>query len=143
MAKIGIEVEGMLRGENVRTYFCSAREYVNTPSVEMLYTLFANNIDMIYISDHHNELNLEHLAAVFEDSGIGVTVELTELTAMAPAGVEIFWNVSQASYAQSRTLHFLRPHDQIKIENEKHVLAFVAGNAVITYPEDFNGDIEV
>lgn len=143
MAKIGIEVEGMLRGENVRTYFCSAREYVESDILNLIYNLYANNIEMIYISDHHNELDLHHLAGVFEDSGIGVTVELTELTSVPPEGVEIFWNVSQASYAQSRTLHFLRPKDQIKIENEKHVLAFVVGNAVITYPEDFNGDIEV
>lgn len=143
MAKVGYEVEGMLKGEGVLTYFCSAKEYIEANPIELLYKLFSNGVDMIYISDHHNELDLHHLAESFEGSGVAVTVELTELTEIAPEGVSIFWNVSQASYAQSRTIHFLRFEDQIKIENEKNVLSFVAGNAVITRPSDFDGDIEV
>ncbi len=143
MAKIGIEVEGMMQGEDVRTFFCSTEEYIRYDIDKLMEFLDEREVEMIYISDHHNELDLNNLGEVFEDSGFAVTVELTELTEEPPANVAVFWNVSQASYAQSRTIHFLRAADQIKIENEKTVLSFVARNAVITLPQDFDGDREV
>ena len=142
MAKIGYEVEGMMKGEGIKTYFCDAKEF--SSDLEKVYEdLYKHGVDMIYICDHHNELDLRFVAAMFEGTPLAVTVELTELKAPVPPSIKIFWNVSQASYAQSRTMMFLRKYDQIKIEHEKHVLAFVAGNAVTTYPKDFEEDIEL
>lgn len=141
MAKLGIEVEGILRGQNVKTYFCSAEEYIENE--EILEELFDYGVEMIYISDHHNELDLDALSLHFEGTGIAVTVELTELNDYPPPGVQIFWNVAQASYAQARTIKFLRHGDQIKIEHEKTVVSFETSQAIVTSPEDFEGDVEV
>lgn len=141
MAKIGIEVEGKYAEDNLRTYFCSAEEYLNDDYA--LDKIINAGVEHVYISDHLNQLDLETLAYDFEGVPLIVTVELTQLTALPPARIEIFWNATQASYAQGHTINFLRPHDQVKVENEKTVFSWVVGHAVVTLPEDFEGDVEV
>lgn len=141
MAKFGIEVEGKLKGSDVRTLFLSAEEYINHESV--FDDLADYECDMIYISDHLNQLCLHDLAEVFDGTGYIVTVELTQLTEDPPDQIQIFWNVSQASYAQASTIKYLRHRDQIKIENDLTVFSFLAGDAIVTLPQEFSGDIEV
>jgi hypothetical protein len=141
MAKIGLEVEGKYAGLGLLTYFCSAEEFFHTEDI--FGKLFDYGVDHIYISDHFNEVDLYELAQMFYSTDIIVTVELTQLDELPPEGIEIYWNASQASYAQARTVKFLRPMDQIKIENEKTVFSWIIGNADITLPEDFEGDREV
>ena len=141
MAKIGLEVEGKYAGKKLLTYFCSADEFFHTEDI--FGKLFDHGVDHIYISDHQNELDLYELAQMFYSTDIIVTVELTQLNELPPEGIEIYWNASQASYAQARTVKFLRPMDQVKIEHEKCVFSWVVAQAVITLPEDFEGDITV
>lgn len=143
MAKIGIEVEGKYVDTDLKTLFCSAEEWM-CDLHKMAQLANAHEVEHIYISDHHNELDLYELSSVIEYLGdVLVTVELTELNELPPENIEIFWNVSQASYAQSRTMLFLRPSDQIKVEHEKHVLSWLVGKGTFTLPEDFEGDITV
>ncbi len=141
MAKIGYEVEGKYANQGILTYFCSAEEYLSNEYLHR--DLYENRVDMIYISDHLNILDLQSIADTFNGSGIKVTVELTQLDDVPPVGVEIFWNASQASYAQAKTILPLRNIAQIKVEHNKHVMAWTVGNSVLTLPVDFEGDIEV
>lgn len=141
MAKIGFEVEGKYKGKNLLTYFCSAEEYL--ADAKLFRKVFDYGVDHVYICDHLNELDLGNVEQVFYSTGVKVTVELTQLNEIAPAGVEIMWNASQASYLQSRTIQYLRPFDQIKVENELYVMCWEVHTATFTLPEDFNGDREV
>jgi hypothetical protein len=141
MAKIGLEVEGKYAGLGLLTFFCSAEEFFHMEDI--FGKLQDYGVDQIYISDHLNEIDLYELGEMFDGVDVIVTVELTQLNALPPENVEIYWNASQASYAQARTIKFLRPMDQIKIENEKTVFSWIIGNADITLPEDFEGDREV
>jgi len=141
MAKVGFEVEGKYVGQNLLTYFCDASEYLHDP--DLWGKILNHGVQHVYICDHLNLLDLDVLALAFYSTGIKVTVELTQLRKVAPAGVEIMWNASQASYLQSRTIDYLRPIDQVKVEQDLFVMCWKVSDAVLTMPKDFEGDIEV
>lgn len=144
MRKVGFEIEGRDRGQGVFTMFCDPQTYLDLVEWNELFPLLRkHNCVHINIYDVHNDLDLIEVSRYFWESDIKVTVEVSELKAVAPNNVEIFWNVSRSSYEQSRTLHFLRPRDQIKIENELTVLSWERGNAYVTEPIEFEGDVEV
>jgi len=141
MAKLGLEVEGKYAAFNLKTLFMSAEEYMEAEDI--LDIVNEQDVEQLYISDHLNLLDLNDIGRRFADSDVLVTVELTQLDEVPPEGIEIYWNASQASYAQAKTIRYLRSEDQVKVECAKHVMSWVVGEAVLTFPEDFDGDVEL
>jgi len=134
--KVGTEVEGRFIG--LRTLFCSADEFMDSPS--MINARAGQwNVHQIYISDLENKLDLTDL-----NSFIGVlaldyiiTVECTKVPQYTSNSVNIMLHIQDESFWR------LRPRDQVKFSRDQTVFAVTLENMTHTVPEDFAGDTEI
>jgi len=133
MAKLGLEVEGRLRG--VKTLFIGASEIEAAKAY-----LSLNPISHVYISDPENTLNYVVAGWLFADSL--VTLDVTAVRAeVRPTNVMVILTMPH-SYWDS--VERLRPDDQIKFHSEgRNVLCAPVRNFVPTQPIEFLGDIEL
>ncbi len=136
MAKIGIEVEGRLRG--VKTLFCSADELVDRAKI--ISYAASKGITHVYVSDRNNTLDYVMLGWMFSDCL--VTLDVTEVRqGVRPTNVTVILTMPH-SYWES--VSRLRPDDQIKFHSEgREVLCASVRNFVPTQPIEFLGDEEI
>lgn len=143
--KIGIEVEGRLRG--VHTLFVSA-EYILHNAHTVQIALRDHSIQHLYISDRENRIRYSSL----EDwSHVLITLDITKYrrdlndtqTALVvpPDNVTIILTLP---YSYWDSIAFLRPTDQVKFHSDsRHVLCAPIQNFVRTEPSEFLGDQEI
>lgn len=153
MAKVGIEVEGRLKG--TRTLFMGADEYLEAATEGTLAdTLRRASAMHLYVSDNSNRLHLDVVSAFLarEVPGLLATVDVTAVTStlfkMPNLTVMLRYPFSIQSYKH------LRPTDQVKFElpydhnmantDTRNVLVFPAANYLaLTEPHEFAGDVEL
>lgn len=128
--KVGIEVEGRLRG--VRTLFCSASDNINKAVGEAI----LNGIGHVYVSDNDNTLSYQ----VFGDyPDILFTLDITCVQNIPrPSNVTLMLRLPGFEDVSA-----LKADDQIKFEHNRTVLVASVNSLVRTNPDEFENDIEV
>jgi hypothetical protein len=132
--KIGIEVEGRLRG--VPTLFCDADYFIEYPD-EVKSALELHGLRHCYISDTKNDLAYPYVGSKL--AGFLVTMDVTKVFDLTlPKNVTLM--VRNPSFSD---LQRLRPDDQIKYEENRQVFVFPVGSAIKTQPHEFANDQEI
>lgn len=133
MSKFGIEVEGRLAG--LPTVFCNA----DADLTRVLAQAVECGVGHVYISDPDNKLSYANVAHLFQTKV--VTMDVTRRRSEdLPSNVTIMLRLPDWLFDQ---IVSLRPGDQIKSEKDRHVRVWTVGSAVVTKPEDFEGDVEL
>ena len=134
MSKIGVEVEGRLRG--VPTFFIDAEE-LDASAVAKFINL---GVSHIYISDRYNTLNYNEVGHAFE--GYLVTLDVTAVKEVSrPTNVTLMLSMPHGYWD---SVQRLRPDDQVKFHSEdRNVLCVSARNLVATQPIEFLADREL
>lgn len=150
--KIGIEVEGRLRG--VKTLFVSAEDIIlfstdelekgldvmlNYNSLDTINAVMKeNSVSHIYISDRDNKIPYK-LLSYFKCL---VTLDVTKvLNQSRPPNVTIIWTLPTEFWA---SMAALGAEDQVKFHsNNRDVLTATKHHFIRTHPVEFAGDLEV
>lgn len=144
MAKLGFEVEGRMRDEEVLTLFVNTHELLYTGWAKIAQENRFGLFKQIYISDLDNIFDLteescNHVGGLFYNMLSNcptITVCVTELE-KAPSN-----QLSVVLIATAKGSEFLNDLHAIKIEQpDGGVLVFETKNGVLTDPEDFEGDM--
>lgn len=140
MAKIGKEVEGK-RFYGCPSLFVSADEYLNhLPKIKKI--LEAEDLFQLYISDHGNILDMASVADEFENiDTVGVTLEVTRVPKKIPERLSIMLNITDGTSIEQ--LDALRYDDEVKVSVGTHVYCWNRVDAVLTFPDEFENDVEV
>lgn len=130
VAKLGIEVEGRLKG--IKTAFCSAEEFLSGEYHSRGYGWV-----QLYISDHKNIIPLEPLhktISYWSNLGFIVTIERTKVPSITNPSINIILYVKNDSFWN------LKPSDQVKFERDLTVRMIPIENMTLTEPWEFEGD---
>ena len=139
--KIGVEVEGRLRG--IKTLFMDASEGY-CKAIDVLASEAGRGIGHIYISDPENTLSYRIVSNVF--MGFHVTLDVTEVKEYCSRdNITLMLRIDKCP--QNRifdSIKYLRSDlDQIKIERDRQVVILPMSCALTTEPHEFEGDIEI
>lgn len=132
--KIGIEVEGRLRG--VPTLFCGAHEIHEARRLILQNRL---NVSHVYISDNGNTLDYLTVSSLF--AGLLVTLDVTCVGGPRPANISIMLRIDGGDAYDS--VNRLTAEDQIKFERDRHVIVLPMTAAITTQPHEFEGDADL
>lgn len=135
--KVGLECEGRLKGQRIRTLFVQTQEIDPLMKEIDRWLLTVGPIQQVYISDLENKLDLardERLRELWE-RGLLVTVERTEVGRGIPGWVRIMLNVGLYPSVWN-----LRQYDQIKVAQGLDVLTVGFEEMIRTKPEDYRND---
>lgn len=140
MAKIGKEVEGK-RYYGCPTLFVSADEYLNSlPKIKKI--VRDEDLWQLYISDHGNILDMPSVANEFEDFDmVAVTLEVTRVPKKIPERLSIMLNITDGTSIEQ--LDALSYNDEVKVSVGTHVYCWNRDDAVLTFPDEFENDVEV
>lgn len=136
--KLGIEVEGRLRG--VPTLFCDADFDVE----KLTAALRKHAVSHVYISDNTNKLSYRSIGTLLR--GYLVTLDVTEvLKEPRPANVSLMLRLDGDGdpLPLFDQVSRLTKEDQIKFECDRNVIVLPMTAAIFTQPAEFEGDIEV
>jgi hypothetical protein len=128
MAKIGIEVEGRFKG--IKTLFIQAEEFDDALRIP-------RECNHIYISDNENTLDLSAEEWDAWTERWLITVDVTDVCETPRPGLNIMLRIDHPSF------WYLKPTDQIKFEQDKNVWTIPVESMYRTFPEDFEGDIQL
>ena len=140
--KIGIEVEGRLRG--IKTLFITAGNDDVRTAIDVLYSDAGRGIGHVYISDPENTLSCRIISNVF--MGFHVTLDVTEVKDYCPRdNISIMFRIDKCPQDKIYdSINNLRLDlDQVKVERDRNVIIFPMRSALITSPAEFEGDIEI
>jgi len=135
---IGIEVEGRLRG--IKTLFINADEDL----LKAADILVERGIGHVYISDPDNKLSYRVTSNFFQNAH--VTLDVTEVKDYCPRdNISIMFRIDKCPQDKIfDSIKNLRSDlDQVKVERDRHVIIFPMCSALITEPNEFEGDIEL
>lgn len=139
MAKIGIEVEGRLRG--VPTLFLSAGVDNLVLAADMLIRDTGKPCH-VYISDELNTLDYEDVGRLFDQCL--VTMDVTQVIGVRPRNVTIMFRIDKCPQEHIfDSTSRLDMNDQIKIERDQNVYVLPFNSAILTFPHEFAGDKEI
>lgn len=139
--KIGREVEGRLKG--IKTLFLDAEH------IEKARTFLDQGdnavLQHLYISDQSNTLDYHTVSDIFPEHL--VTMDITEVLYDSPIdlpeNVVLMLRVKGGTQEIFENVERMRTTDMIKIEHQRKVYCFTVGNAVVTFPREFEQDIEI
>jgi hypothetical protein len=136
--KIGIEVEGRLRG--VKTLFIGAAELELEGPSGIRAKMMAHNVTHLYVSDHNNVVDYETLGLSFYS--LLVTLDVTRVKpGPRPQNVSIMLTLPYEFFID---VDRLAADDQVKFHSvDRDVLCVSARHLVRTQPIEFCGDVEV
>lgn len=131
--KIGIEVEGRLRG--VKTLFCGPQDVAAAKAY-----LAANPLTHVYISDRDN--TLDYVMVGWSFPACLVTMDVTSVReGVRPTNVTLILTLPHSHWDNVARL---RADDQVKFHSvDREVLCATARNFVPTQPAEFLGDVAV
>lgn len=139
MAKLGIEVEGRLRG--VPTLFTDAIAMARDGGADKVMTAMRQHeVTHVYISDRLNVLDYQQVGRWF--GGYQVTLDVTKVAKqLRPANVTIILTLPHEYW---ESVANLGPQDQVKFHSEdRHVLCATMHSFVPTHPSEFEGDTDL
>lgn len=128
--KVGIEVEGRLRG--VHTLFCNASDNIDRAVEQAI----LNGIRHIYVSDNDNTLSYQEF---IEYPNIQFTLDVTRVQNIPrPSNITLMLRLPGFEDVSA-----LKADDQIKFEHNRTVLVASVNSLVRTNPDEFENDVEV